>query len=183
MPESILLIGASGALGVPLVNELSHHLSSFSRVAILAQPGQTSKFTHLESLGFEIVSGSILSASSYEGFTTVVSLVGNNVMRLQPAMIDLAISAGVSHFVPSEWNSDISQDELSGMRYFRDKFVTRDHLRLRAKEVAGFRYTIFITGIFTEWAVAEFHGVDTEKHTVRTYGRPDALVGVTSIPE
>ena len=104
-------------------------------------------------------------------------------MRLQPALIDLATSAGVRHFVPSEWNSDISQDELAHMRYFRDKFVTRDHLRAKAKELPDFRYTIFITGIFTEWAVGPFYGVDTENHTVKTYGRPDANIGVTSIPE
>ena len=98
-------------------------------------------------------------------------------------MIDLSISAGVRHFVPSEWNSDISQDALAQMRYFRDKFVTRDHLRAKAKEYPDFKYTIFITGIFTEWAVGLFYGVDTVNHQVKTYGHPQALIGVTSIPE
>jgi len=42
-------------------------------------------------------------------------------MRLQPAMIDAAIRAGVPHVYASEWNSDISQKEIYNMRYFRDK--------------------------------------------------------------
>jgi hypothetical protein len=98
-------------------------------------------------------------------------------------MIEPAIAAGVTHFYPSEWNSDISQKEIYGMRYFRDKQVTRSHLAAKAKEHPDFKYTIFITGIFTEWSVLEFYGFDHEKLTAEVYGRPDASVGVTSIPE
>ena len=55
------------------------------------------------------------------GFTHVVSAVGNALMKSQTEMIDAAIKTGVTHFYASEWNSDISQPEISGMRYFRDK--------------------------------------------------------------
>jgi NmrA-like family len=104
-------------------------------------------------------------------------------MKLQPAMVEAAIKAGVTHFYASEWNSDISQLELSGMRYFRDKQMTRAHLAARAKENPDFKYTLFVTGIFTEWSTLEFFGFDHENATAAIYGRPDARVGVTSIPE
>jgi hypothetical protein len=42
------------------------------------------------------------------------------------------------------------------MRYFRDKQVTRSHLAATAKAHPEFKYTLFITGIFTEWSVLEF---------------------------
>jgi hypothetical protein len=98
-------------------------------------------------------------------------------------MIEAAIAAGVTHFYPSEWNSDISQKGIYSMRYFRDKQVTRSHLAAKAKEFPDFKYTLFVTGIFTEWSALEFYGFDHENLKVETYGRPDASVGVTSIPE
>lgn len=118
-----------------------------------------------------------------KGYTHVISVVGNPVLRLQPAMIEAAVQAGVTHFYPSEWNSDISQKEIYSMRYFRDKQVTRSHLAATAKRHPAFKYTLFITGIFTEWSVLEFYGFDHEKLKVSVYGEPNAIVGVTSIPE
>jgi NmrA-like family len=113
----------------------------------------------------------------------VISVVGNTVIRLQPAMIEAAIAAGVTHFYPSEWNSDFSQKEIHSMRYFRDKQVVRSHLAASAKNHPGFKYTIFITAIFTEWSVHEIYGFDHEKLDVKVYGSPSARLGVTSIPE
>jgi hypothetical protein len=104
-------------------------------------------------------------------------------MRQQPEMIDAAIGGGVTHLYPSEWNSDISQKELAGMRYFQDKQLTRSHLAGKAKEYPNFKYTLFITGIFTEWTFLEFYGFDHEKLEVAVYGKPDAQVGMTAIPE
>ena len=104
-------------------------------------------------------------------------------MRSQTEMIDAAVEGGVTHFYPSEWNSDISQKEISGMRYFRDKQFTRAHLASKAKKHPEFKYTLFITGIFTEWSILEFYGFDHEKLEVFAYGKPDAQVGMTSIPE
>ena len=69
------------------------------------------------------------------------------------------------------------------MRYFRDKQIVRAHLAARAKESPGFKYTLFVTGIFTEWSALEFYGFDHENFTATIYGKPDARVGVTSIPE
>jgi hypothetical protein len=121
--------------------------------------------------------------TSLLGFDTVMSVVGNSIMRLQPAMIESAIAGGVRHFYPSEFGSDVAQDSLRTFRYFRDKRVTRDHLAAKAKEHPDFYYTLMLTGIFTEWAADPFYGVDIEAHTAVTYGRPDEVLCVTSIPE
>ena len=98
-------------------------------------------------------------------------------------MIDAAIAGGVTHFYPSEWNSDISRKEISDLRYFQDKQFTRAHLAAKAKENPDFRYTLFLTGIFTEWTFLEFYGFDHVTSEVFVYGKPDAQVGMTSIPE
>jgi uncharacterized protein YbjT (DUF2867 family) len=119
---SILLIGASGVLGAPILDELLRQRSSFTRIAILASSQEhAKKFTAAKASGVDIVIGSYLSAESYANVTHVISCVGNALMPLQPAMVVAAITAGVTHFYPSEWNSDISAPEICGMRYFRDK--------------------------------------------------------------
>ena len=113
----------------------------------------------------------------------MLCVVGNPVLCLQPAMISAALSAGVTHFYPSEWNSDISQLALYKTRYFREKQVVRTYLADQAEQHPGFKYTLFITAIFTEWAILPLYGFNHKKREVIAYGKPDALVGMTSIPE
>ena len=104
-------------------------------------------------------------------------------MRLQPAWIDSAIAGGVTHFYPSEFGIDISQEGVRTHRYFRDKHATRDHLAMRAKENPSFKYTILLTGAFTEWLNHPAYGFDTETKTMTVYGSPDAMMSATAVPE
>ncbi|KAJ7472617.1 hypothetical protein FB451DRAFT_1089490 [Mycena latifolia] len=183
MALSVLIIGASGALGRPLVAEFQKQRSHFARVGILSDPAKAHKFNNEKKNGIEVVLGSFLDFKSYHGFDVVLSLVGNATMRLQPAMIEAAVAGGVRHFYPSEFGTDIAQDGVWQFRYFRDKAVTRDHLAATAKAHPNFQYTLMIVGAFSEWAYAPFYGVDVEKHTVEAYGYPDAELSVTAIKD
>jgi uncharacterized protein YbjT (DUF2867 family) len=183
MAPSVLLIGASGAFGRPLVQEFITELSKFDKVGILTDPSKASKFADVASRGIKIVLGSFTDPKSYAGYDTVVSLAGNAIMRLQPAMIEAAIIGGVTHFYPSEYGSDVGQEALKDLRYFRDKRVVRDHLVAAARTHPNFHYTLMLTGPFTEWTIDKLYGVYREEKKVVTYGRPDATIDVTSIPE
>ncbi|KAJ7814064.1 hypothetical protein B0H13DRAFT_462163 [Mycena leptocephala] len=183
MAPSVLIIGGSGAVGRPLVDEFLKQKSQFQRIAVLSDPAKVSRFADAEKKGVEIVVGSFLDASSYRGFDVVVSLAGNAAMKLQPGMIEAAIAGGVRHFYPSEFGGDISVGEFWKNRYFRDKVVTRDHLAAKAKEYPDFRYTLVMTGPFTEYAVSSFNGIDFEKHTVEPYGQPGAELSVTAMAD
>jgi len=165
------------------VDEFLKQKSRFQRIAVLADPAKVSRFADAEKKGVEIVIGSFLEASSYKGFDVVVSLAGNAAMKLQPGMIEAAIAGGVRHFYPSEFGGDISVGEFWKNRYFRDKVVTRDHLAAKAKEHPDFRYTLVLTGPFTEYAVSSFNGIDFEKHTVEPYGKPGAELSVTAMAD
>jgi hypothetical protein len=113
----------------------------------------------------------------------VISLAGMFNSKDQPGIIDAAIAGGVQHFYPSEYGADLSQPALANVQYFRDKHATRKHLAEKAKAVAKFHYTLLLTGSFTEWAVTDFFGVNIEKHTVETYGNPDAIIQNTASNE
>jgi len=177
---SVLLLGASGALGAPVAEEFARNLSSFSNVGILTSPDRATKFEHLKPLGIQIILGSLFEPSIYTGFDTLVSMVGNNLMAAQPSIFAAAIQAGVTHIYPSEYNSDLSQPELRNMRYFRDKYAVRGFVE---KGYEGVRFSYLETALFTEWLADEFHGIDAKKHTARAYGRGESEVTVTSIPE
>ncbi|KAJ7899253.1 hypothetical protein B0H14DRAFT_3543635 [Mycena olivaceomarginata] len=182
MAPSVVIIGASGTVGRPLVQEFLKNKTRFGRIAVLADPTKISRFTNVQSQGVEVVVGSFLEANSYKGFDTVISLTGNTAMKLQPGMIDAAIAGGVRHFYPSELGTD-SYVAIGKRRYFRDKIATREHLRDRAREVPGFSYTLLMTGAFTEFAPSPFNNVDIENHTAVSYGVPDALISVTALPD
>ncbi|KAJ7738358.1 hypothetical protein B0H16DRAFT_1761481 [Mycena metata] len=183
MGPSVLIIGASGAVGRPLVDEFLKQKSQFQRIAVLADPAKVLRFADAQKKGVEVVIGSFLDASSYKGFDVVVSLAGNAAMKLQPGMVEAAIAGGVRHFYPSEFGGDISVGNFWQNRYFRDKVVTRDHLAAKAKEYPDFRYTLVLTGPFTEYAVSSFNGIDFEKHTVQPYGKPNAELSVTAMAD
>ena len=118
-----------------------------------------------------------------QAITDVVSAVGNSLMVLQPAMVDAAITAGVRHFYPSEWNSNISQKGLYALRYFREKQAARSYLRSKAESTPGFQYTLVLTAPFTEWAVDDFYGFNHRDNNATIYGSTESRVGVTSIPD
>ncbi|KAJ7889985.1 hypothetical protein B0H13DRAFT_2531580 [Mycena leptocephala] len=153
MAPSVIVIGASGAVGRPLMAEFLAQKSNFGRIA---------------ARGIEIVVGSFLEAKSYAGFDVVISLAGNAALKLQPGMVEAAIAGGARHFISSE--------------YFRERSLHAT-ICARAKDTSGFRYTLILSGAVAEYTVSEFNGVDVEKHVARTYCYPEARLHVTAIHE
>jgi hypothetical protein len=183
---SVLVIGASGALGTQVIEEFINQSSSFSRVAVLSDSTKVSKFLHLKTSGIEIVVGSFLDGSVYRGFDTLISLVGFELLPKEQEIFTLAVKAGIKHFYASAFSSDLSQPVLRNLPYFGHKVANEDFLKEEilkpyAKDV---RVTIMYTGIFLEWVVkGGFYGVDTDAHTARPYGRGDAKISVTTMRE
>jgi uncharacterized protein YbjT (DUF2867 family) len=180
MAPSILVIGGGGFMGTAVTKELLANKDKFDKIAILADPKRAQKFDSVKSQGVNIIVGSYLNSALYKDYDTVLSLVGNSLMKIQPAIVEAAVTGGVTHFYPSEFGADLAQPELRDVRYFRDKYATRETLAEKAKEVPGFKYTLLMTGSFTEFSASEFFGVDTVKHTVDTYGKPDAMIANTA---
>ncbi|KAF7369782.1 NAD(P)-binding protein [Mycena venus] len=123
MPPSVIVVGASGSVGRPLMLEFLAQKSKFGRVAVLSDPAKTARFDDIQAKGIEIVAGSFLETKSYKGFEVVISLAGNAAMKLQPAMIDAAIAGGARHFIPSEFGADIAQNGIWKNRLRVLKFI------------------------------------------------------------
>ena len=120
----------------------------------------------------------------YTGFDIVISLAGNAIMADQAKMIDAAVAAGALHFIPSEFGQDISLTPFLTERYFRDKHLTRSHLRAKAKETPGFTYTYVLIGAFAETlALSPVFGVDAKEKTLTFYGQPETVYSFSSMAE
>ena len=64
---SVLVIGASGFIGSPVLKELTRQRTSFSRVAILTEASKVHKFADAQANGVEIVIGSFTDPVSFKG--------------------------------------------------------------------------------------------------------------------
>lgn len=99
-------------------------------------------------------------------------------------MIDAAIASGAMHFIPSEFGIDISQPQFVAEKYVRDKHLTRQHLRMKAQEIPGFRYTLVLIGFFAEtFALTPVFGIDAKKKALTDYGDPETVYSISSMRE
>jgi hypothetical protein len=125
MSISVLIIGASGAFGQPPLQKFIRQKASFKSIAVLAAtPQKAENYAWASEKGVKIVKGSSLDPTSYEGVRSMQSLDKKDsthlqhlkpnriqpcdlrsrkcLLRLQPAMIEAAVTAGATHFYPSE---------------------------------------------------------------------------------
>ena len=109
MPFSILLLGATGTIGLKISKELALQKDQFSRAGFLtpmadAGPEKEAKYAAIE---LERIVGSLSDPQSYEGFDIVVSAVGDALCGKQKDYIDAAFAGGVKHFYPGECQANI----------------------------------------------------------------------------
>ena len=64
---SIILVGASGYVGVPVTKEVLANRSRFNRIAILTGEAKKHKFAEHEARGFELILGAFDSPDSFKG--------------------------------------------------------------------------------------------------------------------
>ncbi|KAL2075175.1 hypothetical protein VTL71DRAFT_117 [Oculimacula yallundae] len=165
--HSVLLIGASGWVGPYFSSEFLLQKEKFARLAILADPAKVSKFTK----------------EAASGFTTVICLLGNAPMALQPKIIDSAILGGVTHFYPSEFGSDLAHPVAQTQRYFRDKIITRRHLEEVAKKHDTFGYTYIMNGGFAEFAAHPAFGFNKEEKKFEFWGDTGMIQPFTGVKD
>ncbi|KAF2094362.1 hypothetical protein NA57DRAFT_17795, partial [Rhizodiscina lignyota] len=103
--------------------------------------------------------------SAFENQDAVVSVVDPDRIPEQKAMIDAAIAAGVSRFVPSEFGDNTVDERVRDLvPLYNEKWNIAEYLR--TKESDGFSWTALITGPMFDWALKSgFLGFDLEAHT------------------
>jgi hypothetical protein len=178
-PKSVLLLGVTGpySFGQFVVRELAKQKQLFNRIAVYhdtSRPTDEEKKALLDSyleLGIEVVvSNGYSEPRVFAAFDCVLSFLGNHGLKLQPAIFDVAIQAGVRHFYPSEYGADILVGRNWTQRYYRDKVLTREYLESKSQEVSGLGWTYILNGRLAEWSVLKHFGIDNANVSARIYG-------------
>ena len=185
--KSVLLLGVTGAFGRFVVYELAKQDHHFKRIAVYrdtSRPTDDRKNALLDSyveLDIDVVVGDGYNDPRvFAGFDVVVSFLGNHALRLQPAIFDVAIQAGVRHFYPSEYGADLLVGRNWTQRYYRDKVFTREYLESKGQELPDLGWTYFLNGRLAEWSVIKHFGVDNANASARIYGTEDGRQSLIS---
>ncbi|KAH7031910.1 isoflavone reductase family protein [Macrophomina phaseolina] len=161
--KNILIIGASGALGVPTLNEF---LNAAYKVSILSRKESTTTFPD----GVKVFKADYKDLDSVkaamEGQDVVISIVGGHAVSDQRVLIDAALAAGVKRFFPSEYGPYTRDPKMAEINPYTNPYKTAIVDYLRSKEHA-MSWTALVTGGFFDWAMGNgFYGFDFATKTV-----------------
>ncbi|RFU26259.1 hypothetical protein B7463_g10076, partial [Scytalidium lignicola] len=152
-PKRILLFGATGVIGVYILDALIQTQPHFEKVGIFTSPGTVEqKATQIQSLkdqGVEVIAG----------YDTVVSAVGRNVIAAQIDLIRWAEDTpSITYFYPSEYGTDIEYGPQSATeKPHQLKLKVRSYIRSSVKRL---KYTYVVTGPYADLYIGK---MDSEK--------------------
>ena len=146
--KNILLVGASGRLGSPLVSTFKDD----SRFTLTILTRASSTVTFPASIRVIRVADSFPEselAEAFKGQDAIISAVARSGSEVEKTMIDAAVRAGVRRFVPSYFGTDAENASAAELLpvYFKDKLPVLDYLRSREGELS---WSAFVTGPFWE---------------------------------
>ncbi|KAG9244556.1 hypothetical protein BJ878DRAFT_64311 [Calycina marina] len=159
MAPNILIIGATGAIGKHITQQIVSAKSSFGRLAILTSEKtantKTSELEKLKGEGIQVFVGDLTveedMKKAYQGIDVVVSAVGRGVIETQIPLIKWASEASVSRFFPSEYGTDIEHDSKSPNE---KPHQLKLKVRAFAKTINNVKLTYLVTGPYSDMFIA-----------------------------
>ena len=114
----------------------------------------------------------------------MVSNLGSAALSSQPVLIDAAIKAGVTRFIPSEFGSDTTNEKSSHLPVFAAKVSTQKHLAEQARD-GKISYTLIITGAFLDWGVKAGFLINAKggEETTTLYDGGDVKFSATNLAD
>ncbi|OQN99031.1 hypothetical protein B0A48_14892 [Cryoendolithus antarcticus] len=146
----VVIFGASGNVGqfvVPALHRAGLEITVVSRTGSKI----ASSYDFARTATTDYASQSDL-VSIIRGHASVVSLLSAGVLELQINIIDAAVEAGATLFIPSEFGHDTTNEDVSRLLpVFGAKAGIVEYLREREKH--GLRWTGIITALFFDWGL------------------------------
>lgn len=176
--KSVLLIGAGGNLGVPV---LESFLASPYRVSVLTRNESASSFPESVPV-FKADYTNVSSVkAAMEGQDVVISMVGGIAAGDQQVFIDAALAAGVKRFFPSEFGPYSRNPEFAALNphVLPHKSATVDYLKSKESEMS---WTSVVTGAFFDWAIqVGFFGFDLASKTATLIDGGSSIFTTTTL--
>lgn len=148
--KNVTITGASGSLGEAALQKLLD--SKAFNVQVLRRTGSSSAFPPGVTV-IDVDFDSVQSlASTLRNQDAVVATLGGSSINSQKKLIDAAIEAGVSRFIPSEYGSDFNVQRIRSLPVFQEKVKISDYLREKASSGA-ITYTSICNNAFLDWGI------------------------------
>ena len=147
--KNVTLVGATGNVGAIALEKLS---ASKHNLQVLRRLGSKSTFPpSVKVIDVDFASLSALT-SALQGQDVVISTLPAEVASLQVTIIDAAIAAGVSRFLPTEYGSNVENPLSRQIPVFAEKVKIEEYIKTKA--AAGqISYSFVYTGAFLEWGI------------------------------
>ncbi|KAI9879388.1 MAG: hypothetical protein M1823_006842, partial [Watsoniomyces obsoletus] len=147
--KTVMVIGASGSVGPPIVEALL--ASGFSVSALTRTSSNSTCAAGVKVVKADYSPDSLLEA--FKGQDAVVSTIATFSTQEQIKIIDAAITAKVRRFLPSEFGIDTSDAKIMAvLPPAKSKYDTVQYLK--SQESTGLSWTAVIVGGFFDWALA-----------------------------
>lgn len=190
--KNVAVVGASGALGKPVLSALVN--SDLFDITVLRRIGSSSTFpSHIKTVDVDYNSVEALT-SALKGQDAVVSTVGTMQVAAQTLIIDAAVAAGVQRFIPSEFGSNLDVPKTRALPVFKYKVEVQDYLKEKAK-AGKISYTLVYNSGFLDWGIENDFILSTKEprpliedgnnvfSSTTLASVADAVVGVLKHPE
>ncbi|KAH7123263.1 NmrA-like family protein [Dactylonectria estremocensis] len=160
--NTIAIVGASGNVGRIILDGLIAS-SKFEITAISRQESNATFPTGVTVRKTDFTDADLQAA--FKGHDVVISALGAGGFDEQKKLVDAALSAGVKHFLPSEFSASVEDEAvLQLLPLFGQKKELIKYLQ--SKESTGLSWTgIAISGLFDWGLETGFLGFDLAKHT------------------
>ncbi|THV49085.1 hypothetical protein BGAL_0212g00110 [Botrytis galanthina] len=181
--KNVAITGAAGALGKPIFEALVQ--SNKFNITVLTRSTSTSTHTYPSSVTVLPVdfdsTPSLTAALQSQKIDAVVSCVGTEGHLGQKFIIDAAVAAGVTRFIPSDYGSDLSDPQTRALPVFGNKVATASHLEDVAAKSPSFTYTFIYNGVFLDWGLEHNFILDVTSGKPSIYNGGDKLFSTTTL--
>ncbi|KAM3083830.1 hypothetical protein ACMFMG_002060 [Clarireedia jacksonii] len=177
--KNVIIAGASGALGKPILDVILN--SGKFNVSVLTRASSKSQFPSSVKV-FSVDFDSVESLkAAFKGQDAVVSAVGTEGFLGQKTLIDAAVAAGVKRFLPSEFGSDLANPKTKTLPVFGYKVAVADHIEEAASKNPEFSYTYVRCGPFLDWGLEHNFIFDSASGKPRIFDGGDQLFSTTTL--
>ncbi|KFX85799.1 hypothetical protein V490_09403 [Pseudogymnoascus sp. VKM F-3557] len=177
--KNVAIAGGSGLVGKPVVNAL---LKS-GKFTLTALVRESSTFTFPS--GVKVVKVDFDSVASLtealKGQDALVSTIGNAALQGQNLLVDAAVAAGVSRFLPSDFGSNIDNPKAGALPVFGYKVATANYSKEKAASNPSFTYTFIRTGAFLDNGLEVNALIDWQSGKPVIYDSGDQLLSTTTL--
>ncbi|KFX89504.1 hypothetical protein V490_06979 [Pseudogymnoascus sp. VKM F-3557] len=175
--KNVAIAGAGGNLGPSVLKVLL--ASNLFTITILTRPSSKHEFpSNVTVIPVDYNSPASL-ASALAGQDAVVSFFGSESIPEQAPLLEAAIAAGVTRFIPSDFGSDTHNELVKGLAVYAGKIEIQDAVAERAAR-GLIEYTQIITGPFLDWGFTNGVLADLGKKSVKLVDGGDRPISGTT---